>query len=56
MLAKRASAAHCVSMIELGFAQRLERACEGGYPGYYFWTIDLDDVSGSYAKRCRELR
>jgi hypothetical protein len=34
-------------LIEVGFADRLQRACIGGYSDY-FWTLDLDDVQASY--------
>lgn len=38
------------------FAEELAQRCSGGTPGYYFWTIDTGDVSGSYRKMRTDLR
>jgi hypothetical protein len=43
-------------IIETSFARELEQACAGGIRGYYFWTLDLDDVSGSYHQTMIDLR
>lgn len=35
------------SMVETGFAARLESLCAGGFSGHYFWTLNLEDVNAS---------
>lgn len=38
------------------FADELESRCRGGYRGYYFWTLDLDNPSRAHAELMRVLR
>lgn len=43
-------------IVDGAFAQALENVCQGGFSGYYFWTLDLDDISKSHMDTMRALR
>ncbi len=45
-----------VLFVHNDFAKDLAQICSGGTPGYYFWTIDTEDVSGSYHKTWTAFR
>jgi hypothetical protein len=45
-----------ILFIREDFARALEQKCAGGTMGYYFWTLDIDDVSGSYHKTQTAMR
>jgi hypothetical protein len=43
-------------LVSPDFAQSLQWACEGGAMGYYFWTLDLENVSRSHHELMHALR
>jgi hypothetical protein len=43
-------------IVEDTFARALDLICFGGSSGYYFWTLDLDDVHQSHQKTLHALR
>ncbi len=38
------------------FDEALRRMCSGGTPGYYYWTLDLSDLTESHGKLLQALR
>lgn len=43
-------------LVHKSFAETLSWACEGGAMGYYFWTLDLENVSRSYRELMHALQ
>jgi hypothetical protein len=43
-------------IIDPKFAKELNKRCQGGTLGYYFWTVDLDDVSKNHHELQTSLR
>lgn len=43
-------------VVEERFAWELEKQCQGGSLGYYFWTLGLDHVSSNFNQLMNDLR
>ncbi len=41
---------------ESNFLKLLNSKCRGGFPGYYFWELDLSDVSRSHSQTMMAMK